>query len=83
MIRNKKVFSIGKDDLCYEKPKDEVCFVDVESPRLLRTYRLRESTLRKLNELKATHPNIGICVSTLVDTSIEEYYKKIKSEGFK
>ena len=48
-----------------------------------RTYMLRSSTVRKLNELKSIHPNLNTYVSTLVDLAIAHYYDHIVNEGGK
>lgn len=42
---------------------------------------LRSSTVRKLNELKSIHPDINVCVSTIVDIALDHYYKYITEEG--
>jgi len=52
-----------------------------EIPDVKRTYMLRASTVRKLNELKSIHPNINVCVSTIVDLALDHYYKHIKEGG--
>ena len=52
-----------------------------EVPDIKRTYMLRSSTVRKLNELKSIHPDINVCVSTIVDIAIDHYYKYITKEG--
>ena len=46
-----------------------------------RTYMLRSSTVRKLNELKSLHPDLNTYVSTLVDLAIAHYYEHIINEG--
>lgn len=46
-----------------------------------RTYMLRSSTVRKLNELKSIHPDLNTYVSTLVDLAIAHYYEHIVNEG--
>ena len=48
-----------------------------------RTYMLRNSTVRKLNELKSIHPEINTYVSTIVDMAIAHYYNYIINEGGK
>jgi len=48
-----------------------------------RTYMLRNSTVRKLNELKSIHPDLNTYVSTLVDLAIAHYYEHIVNEGDK
>lgn len=52
-----------------------------EIPDVKRTYMLRASTVRKLNELKSIHPNINVCVSTIVDLALDYYHKHIKEDG--
>ena len=55
--------------------------LDGETPDVKRTYTLRASTVRKVNELKSIHPDINVCVSTIVDRALEHYYKYITEEG--
>lgn len=46
-----------------------------------RTYQLRPSTIRKLNELKAKHPDICVYFNTLLDEAILHFYNYIMAEG--
>lgn len=55
--------------------------LDGETPDIKRTYTLRASTVRKVNDLKSIHPDINACVSTIVDRALEYYYKYITEEG--
>ncbi|NOW83966.1 hypothetical protein B0H39_001847 [Clostridium beijerinckii] len=55
--------------------------IDGETPNIKRSYTLRSSTIRKINELKSIHPNINVCVSTIVDIAIEHYHNHIVNEG--
>jgi len=55
--------------------------VDGEFLDVKRTYMLRSSTVRKLNELKSIHPDLNTYVSTLVDLAIAHYYEHIVNEG--
>lgn len=55
--------------------------LDGETPDVKRTYTLRASTVRKVNELKSIHHDINACVSTIVDRALEHYYKYITEEG--
>jgi hypothetical protein len=55
--------------------------IEGEIPDIKRTYMLRASTVRKLNELKSIHPDINACVSTIVDIALDYYYKYITKEG--
>lgn len=42
-----------------------------------RSYQLRPSTVKKLNELKAKHPDVNVLFSTLVDIAISHYHNYI------
>lgn len=55
--------------------------IDGETPTIKRSYTLRSSTIRKINELKSIHPDINICVSTIVDIAIDYYHNHIVNEG--
>ncbi|BCZ47243.1 hypothetical protein psyc5s11_33100 [Clostridium gelidum] len=55
--------------------------IDGEYLDIKRTYMLRSSTVRKLNELKSIHPNLNTYVSTLVDLAIADYYEHIINQG--
>ena len=53
--------------------------INGEAPTIKRTYTLRSSTIRKINELKSIHPAINVCVSSIVDIAIDHYH--IVNEG--
>ncbi|NRT75142.1 hypothetical protein [Clostridium beijerinckii] len=55
--------------------------IDGEIPNIKRSYTLRSSTIRKINELKSIHPDLNICVSTIVDIAINYYHNHIANEG--
>ncbi|GIM28428.1 hypothetical protein CPJCM30710_10940 [Clostridium polyendosporum] len=55
--------------------------IDGEAFDIRRTYQLRESTVRKLNELKAAHPDINVYLNTILDDAINHYYKYIFLEN--
>ena len=42
-----------------------------------RTYAMRPSTVRKLNALKAEHPDVNVLFNTIVDMAISHYYDYI------
>jgi len=48
-----------------------------------RTYMLRSSTVRKLNELKSINHDLNTYVSTIVDLAIAHYYEHIVNESGK
>lgn len=54
--------------------------IDGEAPDSKRCYNLRSSTVRKISELKSIHPDINICVSTIVDLAVYYYYSCIMEE---
>jgi hypothetical protein len=55
--------------------------VDGEQFTMKRSYQLRPSTLRKLNELKAKHPDVNVYLNTIVDAAIHHYYDFIIKEN--
>jgi len=55
--------------------------IDGETPTIKRTYTLRNSTIRKINELKHIHPDINVCVSSIVDIALDYYHNYILNEG--
>lgn len=54
--------------------------IDGETPTIKRSYTLRSSTIRKINELKSIHPDINVCVSSIVDIAIDHYHNHIVNE---
>ena len=54
---------------------------DESNMQLKRTYTLGSTTIRRLNELKAVHPNLNIQLNNIVDTALNHYYEYIKSGG--
>ena len=48
--------------------------IDGEAANIKRSYTLRKSTVRKINEIKSIHPDINVCVSTIVDIAIAYYH---------
>ncbi|MBN1075026.1 hypothetical protein DVV91_11810 [Clostridium botulinum] len=57
--------------------------IDGEAANIKRSYTLRKSTVRKINELKSIHPNINVCVSTIVDIAIAYYHEHIINNNIK
>ncbi|HCW54882.1 MAG TPA: hypothetical protein DG753_14375, partial [Clostridium sp.] len=55
--------------------------IDGETPSIRRCYILRESTIRKINELKMMDNDINVCVSTIVDLAIDYYHRNITSSN--
>jgi hypothetical protein len=46
-----------------------------------RTYMLRKSTVRKINQLKSLHPDLNTYVSTIVDLAVAFYYEHIVNDA--
>lgn len=57
--------------------------IDSEYLDVKRTYMLRSSTVRKLNELKSIHPDLNTYISSIVDIAIAHYHNHIVNEGGK
>ncbi|OOM07216.1 hypothetical protein [Clostridium saccharobutylicum] len=55
--------------------------IDGEYLNVKRTYMLRDSTVREINELKSIHPELNTYVSTIVDLAIAHYYEHIINGG--
>ncbi|OOP74341.1 hypothetical protein [Clostridium beijerinckii] len=55
--------------------------IDGETANIKRSYTLRSSTIRKINELKSIHPEINVCISSIVDIAIDHYHNHIINEG--
>lgn len=54
--------------------------IDGEVFDIRRTYILRKSTLRKLNEIKAHHSNVNIYLNTIIDEAIVFYHNHVFSK---
>ena len=57
--------------------------IDGEAANIKRSYTLRKSTVRKINEIKSIHPDINVCVSTIVDMAIDYYHEHIINDDIK
>ena len=55
--------------------------IENNEERLTKTYVIKASTVRMINELRAAHPNINVRISTIVDDAIRHYYEHIKEKG--
>lgn len=55
--------------------------IDGESLNIRRTYLLRASTIKKINELVACSDDINVYVSTIVDKAISHYHDYIINQG--
>ncbi|EQB89546.1 hypothetical protein J2Z44_002799 [Clostridium punense] len=57
--------------------------IDGEHFDIKRGYTFRKSTLRKLNELKAAHPDVNVYLSTIIDEAINHYFNYVFLENNK
>lgn len=53
----------------------------MENSTIKISYTLRNSTIRKINELKHLNTDINVCVITIVDIAIDQYNNYIVNEG--
>jgi hypothetical protein len=51
--------------------------VDGELYTIKRCYQFRPSTIRKLNELKASHSDFNVYLNTVIDEAISYYYDHV------
>ncbi|EHI98784.1 hypothetical protein CDLVIII_2120 [Clostridium sp. DL-VIII] len=81
-----KTFDISNDKIISDNRKTPVANgmappINGEYLDTKRTYMLRASTVRKINELKSIHPDLNTYVSTIVDLAIANYYNYIVNKG--
>lgn len=55
--------------------------IDGEYFTIKRSYAMRPSTVRKLNALKAEHPDVNVLFNTIIDIAINHYYNYIFTES--
>jgi hypothetical protein len=55
--------------------------VNGEHFTIKRSYAMRPSTVRKLNALKAEHPDVNALLNTIVDMAVSHYYNYIFNEN--
>jgi hypothetical protein len=55
--------------------------IDGEQFTIKRCYQFRPSTVRKLNELKAKHPDVNAYLNSILDEAISYYYDHIFKEN--
>lgn len=54
--------------------RDATPAIDVECFNIKRCYQYKQSTVRKLNELKTKHSDVNVYLSTIIDEAISYYY---------
>ncbi|ERI91927.1 hypothetical protein HMPREF1982_02970 [Clostridiales bacterium oral taxon 876 str. F0540] len=69
-----------KTDIFSSSPRGLTPAVDGETYSIKRGYQFRPSTIRKLNEIKAKHPDLNIYLNTIIDDAINYYYNYIFSK---
>ncbi|MNI45750.1 hypothetical protein D3C81_1255440 [compost metagenome] len=54
--------------------------IDNKEEKVRKTYIIKASTIKMLNELKVNHPNVNVRISKLVDEAIRHYYEYMKEK---
>lgn len=72
-----------QEDFSKTFPKGMTPFINGEQFTLKRCYQFRSSTVRKLNELKANHPDVNAYLNTILDEAILYYHHHIFNESGK
>jgi hypothetical protein len=86
-VQNQNIFNKpgkrnpSKDHVITSYPKGITPPVDGEQYTVQRCHQYRPSTLRKLNELKAKHPDVNVYLNTIIDEAIVHYYNYIFNDG--
>jgi hypothetical protein len=80
-IQEKQVQSNqSKEQVCSSSPRGLTPPVNGEHYTVKRSYQMRQSTVRKLNELKALHPDVNVLFNTIVDFAVSHYHHYIVNE---
>jgi hypothetical protein len=66
---------------CSSSPRGLTPPVNGEHYTVKRSYQMRPSTVKKLNRLKALHPDVNILFNSIVDMAISHYYHHIVNEN--
>ena len=70
-----------KENITKAIPKGLTPLINGEQFTLKRCYQFRQSTVRKLNELKANHPDVNAYLNTILDEAILHYHNHIFNES--
>jgi hypothetical protein len=62
------------------QPYGKTPTIDGESFDTKRSFSLRNSTVRMVNELKAAHPDVNVYLNTIVDKALRHYHEYILKE---
>jgi hypothetical protein len=73
-IINKPAAFIAQPQIFKKNSRGSTPAVDGELYTVKRCYQFRQSTVRKLNELKANHADINVYLNTIIDEAISHYY---------
>lgn len=55
--------------------------IENNEEKVRKTYIIKATTVKMLNELKVNHPNVNVRISKLVDNAIRHYYEATKESG--
>jgi hypothetical protein len=81
-VQNKTYEMLDRKNQTYASaPRGLTPPVNGEHFTIKRSYTMRPSTVRKLNALKAEHPDVNVLFNTIVDIAVSHYYNYIFSEN--
>jgi hypothetical protein len=81
-VQNKAYKRLNEQDKTYASaPRGLTPPVNGEHFTIKRSYAMRPSTVRKLNALKAKHPDVNALFNTIVDMALSRYYNYIFNEN--
>lgn len=69
-----------KTNIFSSSPRGLTPAIDGETYSIKRGYQFKPSTIRKLHEIKAKHPDLNIYLNTIIDDAINYYYNYIFSK---
>lgn len=78
--KNNELFSLQNQPYS-STPRGLTPPINGENFTIKRSYAMRPSTVRKLNALKAEHPDVNVLFNTIVDMAISHYYNYIFNES--
>jgi len=77
-VQNNAAEKLTSQDKSYaSSPRGLTPPINGEHYTVKRSYAMRPSTVRKLNALKAEHPDVNVLFNTIVDMAISHYYDYI------
>jgi hypothetical protein len=79
-VKNNEIHSL-QNQTYSSAPRGLTPPINGENFTVKRSYAMRPSTVRKLNALKAEHPDVNVLFNTIVDMAISHYYNYIFNDN--